>query len=63
MVPDGPPRYDPSSPQWVKILEDRENKKVKLPDSKAKSKAPKPKAKQKISAKKNVKKNKDTIRN
>ena len=62
MVPDGPPRYDPSSPQWVKILEDRENKKVKLPDSKAKSKAPKPKAKQKISTKKNVKKNKDTIR-
>jgi hypothetical protein len=57
VLPDGPPRYDPSSPEWVKILQDRENKetgqtkKRKVPEpkvSKAKSqpKVSKPSVKQ-----------------
>ena len=27
--PDGPSRYDPSSPEWVEILEEKENKRMK----------------------------------
>ena len=71
VVPDGPSRYDPSSQQWVEILEDRENKNVSQPKrpkptkSKVQSKqtpVSKPKGKQKKPAKKNVKPAKENIR-
>jgi hypothetical protein len=63
VVPDGPSRYDPSSPQWVQILEERENKnasppkKAKPTKSKNQPKptaASKPKGKSKKPTKENI---------